>query len=227
MTSTRPSAGVRAAAVAWLLQPLYLLIELVAAAVNTAPYSLWHNTISDLGATTCTRIDYQSAQVPVCSPAHLVVNGSFVLFGAAMAVAAVLLRPHLPRGRLVTAAVVCWVVAGASSVGSGLTPLDRALELHALVSAPGIVLSGVAMVLTGWALARAWSSRWWALVAAGVLSTAAGLLMLVRLEVQWGGLVERIALWPSYFACAAVALALLHRTGTVPALRWSRWTTAR
>src|SRR5699024_7278914 len=109
MTSTRPSAGVRAAAVAWLLQPLYLLIELVAAAVNTAPYSLWHNTISDLGATTCTRIDYQSAQVPVCSSEHLVYNGSFVLFGEAMAVAVVLLRTHLPRVRLVVAGGFCWV----------------------------------------------------------------------------------------------------------------------
>ena len=212
-SDSRTSARTRLGAVLWLLQPAYLLVELVAAALSTAPYSLLHNTISDLGAITCTTIGYPSQDVPVCSPAHLTVNASFVLFGLAMAAGAVLLRPRLPQGKLSTAAVVTWMVAGLSSIGSGLTPLDQLMEAHILVSTPGIVVSGVAILLTGMALSREWSRRWWPAVLVGAICTAAGLLMFVRLEVQWGGLIERIALWPSFLACALVALAVLWRGG--------------
>ncbi len=198
--------------VLWAVQVLYVPVELAAAALATAPYSLLHRTISDLGATTCTTIPYPAQDVAVCSPAHAVVNASFVLFGLAMAAGAVLLRPLLPRGGATTTAVVAWVLTGASSVGAGLTPLDRALELHALVSAPGIVLGGVATVLTAAALARAWRRpAWWWLAAVGAVSAATGLLMVVRLEVAWGGLLERVALWPTFVACTLVALALLRR----------------
>lgn len=214
-TSTAPAAPIstkaRLGAALWLVQPAYLLLELIAAAMSTAPYSLLHNTISDLGATTCTTIAYPGQDVPVCSPAHLAVNASFVLFGLAMAAGAVLLRSRLPRGRLITTAVVVWVVAGLSSVGSGLTPLDQLMEAHILLSTPGIVCSGVAIVLTGPALAWQWSRRWWPAVLLGAICTAAGLLMFVRLEVQWGGLIERIALWPSFGVCALVAVAVLRR----------------
>lgn len=193
-------------------QLLYVPIELIGASLSTAQYSLLHNTISDLGATTCTTIPYPSQGVLVCSPAHILINGSTVLFGLAMTVGAFLLRPWLPRGATMTTAVVLWSIVGVSSVGAGLTPLDQMINLHALVATPGIVLSGVAMVLTGIALARTWRSPvWWWLVAAGAISTAAGTLLLVRLEVQWGGLIERVALWPSFAACALVAFAVLRQ----------------
>lgn len=212
-TGSRIGSRTWLGAACWLAQPVYLVVELVAAAMSTAPYSLLHRTISDLGATTCTTIGYPSQGVPVCSPANLAVNGSFVLFGLAMVAGAVLLRSRLPEGGLTSAAVVAWVVAGLSSVGSGLTPLDQLLELHALVSAPGIAVSGVAVLLTAVVLARSWSRSWWVAVVLGAVSTAAGVLMLVRLEVQWGGLIERVALWPSFAVCAVVALAVLRRRG--------------
>lgn len=220
-TATPRGTRTRLGAALWLAQPVYLVVELIAAALATAPYSLLHHTISDLGAITCTTSAYPSQDVPVCSPAHLTVNASFVLFGAAMAIGALLLRPWLPRSGLTTAAVALWVVAGASSIGSGLTPLDQLLELHALVSTPGIVLSGAATVLTGVALLGSWGRRWRWLIPAGAVSAAAGVLMVVRLEVQWGGLIERIALWPSFAVCAVVAGAVLWRRSTreVPVFR--------
>lgn len=209
----RPLPGrVRAGFLLWALQPLYLVIELVGAALSTAPYSLLHSTISDLGATTCTAIAYPTEDVLVCSPAHAALNASFVVFGLAMALGAVLLRPWLPPGAAMSTATVLWVVTGASSIGTGLTPLDQALTLHALVSTPGIVLSGAAMALTGIALARSWQRpAWWGLAAGGILSCAAGILLLVRLDTAWIGLLERLCLWPSYAACTLVALAVLGR----------------
>lgn len=216
METAPSSRALRIGLTLWLAQPVYLLVELLATGLSRAPYSLLHNTISDLGATTCTTIPYPAEDVPVCSPLHTVVNASFVVFGLAMAVGAVLLRRVLPRGRTTTAAVVAWVIAGASSIGSGLTPLDQMLTLHALVSAPGIVLSGAAMVLTGAAVIRSRRSGAWWLIVMGALSAAAGLLMLVRLEVQWGGLIERLALWPSFVACAFIALEVVRRPAVVP-----------
>lgn len=109
----------------WLVQPLYLVLELAAVAAFRAPYSLLANTISDLGSTTCTTIAYPLGPVPVCSPAHGLVNAAFVVFGLLTGVGAVLLRPRLPPGRLVAAATVLWVVAGVSSVATGLVPLTK------------------------------------------------------------------------------------------------------
>ena len=52
----------------------------------------------------------------------------------------------------------------------------------------------------------------------GAINALAGALMVVRLEVQWGGLIERIALWPSFVVCAVVAVAVLGRrsAGALP-----------
>lgn len=195
----------------WATAPLALLVEIVAATLSRAPYSLLHHTISDLGATRCTTIPYPSADVAVCSPAHGLVNASFVGLGLAMAVGAVLLHRDLPRRRLTTAATLAWVLAGLSTVGSGLTPLDRALLAHAVVSVPAIVACGVAMALTGAVLA-ARDVRWRAVLVLGVVCALLGAIMVVRLDVRWGGLLERAALWPSYAVMPVVAWHLLRRT---------------
>jgi hypothetical membrane protein len=210
---SRSRAVTVAGAALWLTAPLALVAELVAAQRSQAPYSLLHNTISDLGATTCTTIPYPSEDVAVCSPAHALVNGSFVLLGLAMALGALLLHRNLrsrapSRRRTATAATVVWVVCGVSTVGAGLTPLDRALEAHALVSVPAIVVCGAAMALTGAALTRQ-DPRWRLLTVLGVLAAVVGLVMVLRLEVRWGGLLERLALWPSYAAMPVVAWHLL------------------
>lgn len=207
----------------WLVQVLYLPVELIAAAVATAPYSLLDNTISDLGAVGCTAVAYPTGPVAVCSPAHGAVNVSFVVFGAAMAVGAVLLRPALfgPRGGWF--ATAAWVVAGVAQVGSGLVPLDVDLEGHALVSAPGIVATGLATVLMG---LRAVALRRWpvwraVVVSLGVVGLLCGVLFVVRLDTQWGGLLERVALWPSVVLLTVVAC-LVASTTSVP-----RWGTSR
>jgi hypothetical protein len=189
----------------WLVQALYLAVELVAVAVVQAPYSLLDNTISDLGAVGCTTVAYPTGPVPVCSPAHAAVNAAFVVFGAAMALGAVLMRPFLFAPRRGWVATGAWVVAGAGQVGAGLLPLDVDLEGHALVSAPGIVATGLAVASTGWRSRVA--GRWRpALVATGVVGFACGAVFVVRLDTAWGGLLERVALWPSTVVLTLLAV---------------------
>src|SRR5699024_12375228 len=116
------------------VQPLSILAELLTVAAVTAPYSFLNNTIRDLGATTCTTIDYTVGPVFVCSPWHLLVNDAFIVFGVLMVLGVYLVRGWFQPGRVAIAGVVLWIVSGISSIGTGLTPLDQALEVHAVMS---------------------------------------------------------------------------------------------
>ncbi|MFI6958149.1 hypothetical protein ACIBJI_32340, partial [Nocardia sp. NPDC050408] len=70
----------------------YLLAELVTvtATVWKTAYSFRHDTISDLGITTCTP--------NMCSPMHLVINATFVALGSLTIVGAIGFRDYIPHG---------------------------------------------------------------------------------------------------------------------------------
>lgn len=206
----RSPAG--AGALMWAVQPLYIVCELVAASAATAPYSLTNNTISDLGATTCTTIAYPYGDIPVCSPLHALVNGALVLFGLLMALGAILLRGWLPRGATATTAVVLWCVTGLSSIATGLVPLDRNLDLHALVALPAFFAQCLALFVTAYALRhRRGQSR--AALIAGTVSIVGLIVFLARTaSADPGGLFERLALWPGYLWLPVLAVAVLHQS---------------
>jgi hypothetical membrane protein len=204
--------AVTVGAVAWIVQPLYLVAELVAAWGSTAPYSMLDQTISDLGATQCTTIAYPYGDVAVCSPWHPLVNGSFVVFGVLLAVGAVLLRGSLPRPRLAAASTVAWVVAGLSSVATGLVPVDQDLELHALVALPSLVALPLALLLLAASLRAAVPRLGVATAVVGLVSLAGSVVfLLTATSPDLGGLWERLAFWPSYLWVPVVAVVILRR----------------
>lgn len=179
----------RLGAIAWLVQPLYLLAEVVTATAVTVPYSFADNTISDLGASTCTTIAYRFGDVPVCSPWHPVLNIALVVSGALMIIGALFVRHLAARGW----ARGLWIVAGLSSIGTGLVPLDRDLDLHVIVSLPALFAMPLALLATGLKLSRG------KLAVVGLVCLAAAVTFVVRAaEPELGGLFERIALWPGY-----------------------------
>ncbi len=216
VSSAVPSSRVRALALlCWAIQPLSLVVEVVAVAAVRAPYSWLDNTISDLGARSCTTVRYPGLDVAVCSPLHALVNVSFAVGGLTTLLGAWLLLRR-PDGRLARLPISLWTVYAASGVATALVPLDVDAELHYLLSTPAVLLGGAAVATTarllgrhGWRGARLW-------VGVGVLSTVASLLLTVRLDPAWGGLLERIGIWPSAVALAVFAWAL-HR-------RLPRWT---
>lgn len=228
MTSVSTAAGTpvsstaRIGAVMWLVQPIYVGTELVTAAKVTAPYSFADNTISDLGASSCTSIEYPFGPVPVCSPWHGLLNGSFVVFGLFLALGAVLIRRWLPPGATATISVVLWVIAGLSSIGTGLVPLDQDLGLHALVSEPVFVAQPLALITLGLALRRYRPALAWSALTVGVISLAGVAAFFVRAgSADLGGLLERLALWPGYLWLPVFALAAMRSldpaTGARPA----------
>lgn len=198
------SALTRWALLLWCIQPLSILIEFVVAGFVQVPYSFVDNTISDLGAVTCTEIPYPAELVPVCSPAHALLNGGFIGLGAALVVGAAFLLRSQPRSRLLTIALALWLICGLSIIATGLVPLDVDLELHALVSIPAIVLQPVALALHAAVFARR-SRRWWMLTAIGAVIAVETVWFILRLEVRYGGLLERIAIWPVVIALPVLA----------------------
>ena len=174
------------------LQLTTLPAEILTAAHFSPRYSWVGNTISDLGARTCTEIPYPHGPVAVCSPWHAVMNGSMILAGAAIVLLVALGRdrPGLRGG-----AGVLWVIGGVSTVLTGLVPLDVDLSVHVLVSLPVFLAFPVAIALSGRRLCGMWG---WLGLAVGLVSLCAGLLLTLWTGASpWGGLLERIALWPA------------------------------
>ncbi len=196
----------------WFVQPIYILVEVVTAAKTTAAYSFADNTISDLAAGSCGSIDYPFGAVAVCSPWHGLMNTSFIVFGLFLAIGGIVLGSRLPAGKSRTVSVLLWLISGLSSIMTGLVPLNVDLELHTLVSTPAFLAQPAALMATGWALRRHRPGLAWSALATGVVSAAGAVAFLVRFDsADFGGLLERLALWPTYLWVPAMALTFLPR----------------
>lgn len=185
-----------------LVRPAYVALELVVAAGTTGDYSLLHDTVSDLGALDCA--------ATYCSPWHDLMNGTFVGTGLLLAGGAALLAPRF--GRVVTGLLV---VAGFSSVATGLAPIDQGATAHALAAAPLFVCQPVALLLLARRVRGSHPRLTVALglTGAGTAAAAVGFI-LAGGESGGAGLLERLALWPVLFALAGAAVALRGRTST-------------
>ncbi|OLM19655.1 MULTISPECIES: DUF998 domain-containing protein [unclassified Pseudonocardia] len=192
-------------------QMLYLPLELLVVRTVRAPYDLVGSTISELGAVTCAEYPGPAAVVAVCSPWHAVMNTAFVVFGALMAVGAVLARPAFRPGRLGTVAAGAWVVTGLGSIGTGLVPVDVSVDLHLLVSNPVAVAQPCALLLTARVLPRPSPLLAATGTALGLVAAAATVVFLGAGPPELGGLLERLVVWPATAWLGAVAVRLLLR----------------
>ena len=190
----RSGRWVRWGAALWLVRPAYVLSEVVVAAATTGGYSFVDDTVSDLGALGC--------DPAYCSPRHAVMNASFIGFGILLALGALMLAPRI--GRVASALLV---VAGLSSIGVGLAPVDQDSGLHTLVATPLFVVQPVALLVLARVLcARRGLSRLLAVI--GAVTAAGAVGFIVADGAPGSGALERLALWPVLVALAAVAAAV-------------------
>lgn len=218
---TRPTGrsrtGPRLGLLAWACLPAAIVVELVVAAVvrttGAMPYDLLRSTISDLGVRSCGELAYPLGPVFLCSPAHTLMNASFVVSGVLLAVGAVLTAPLLPRGRLRGFLVTLWVVAGVSTALTGLVPVDVDLALHTLASTPVFLAQPLAHVLTAVALRRTRPrlAAVGVLVGAVTLVTGGGFTLWME-AMRLGGLFERVTTWPALLWLGVHAVTTLRRT---------------
>jgi hypothetical membrane protein len=197
----------RAGVLAWALRPAYLVVE-IGVAVTATTYSFTGDTVSDLGAVSCTEA--------VCSPGHGVMNGAFVVFGALLAFGAVAIFGRFGRSGSAVAASALLVVSGLSSMAVGFTPLDQHPAAHAAVAAPLFIAQPVALVLLGLLVRHQRPVTGLAVMATGLVCAVAAVAFLV-LE-SGAGITERIALWPVFVALAVVVAPPLapDRDGAAP-----------
>ncbi len=187
-----PTRAARLGALAFLLRPTYVLTEVVTAAATRGGYSFVSDSVSRLGEVGCTP-DY-------CSPRHAVMNGSFIGYGVLLAGGAALLAR--PLGPWVTGLLV---VSGASSVATGLAPLDQDATLHAIAATPLFVGQPVALLALGHRLREERPVLAKGLLVTGLVTGAAAVGFILSGDEQVGGALERLALWPVLGALAAYA----------------------
>jgi len=199
-----------------MLQPLYILAELMSVLAVRAPYSLLDSTISAAGATTCTTIVDATGTVEVCSPLGWVLNSAMVLAGAGVAVGIVLLRPWLPTRRGRNGIVVTGIISGVSMAATGLVPLDLNMDLHVLVALPQFISFPVMLALLAVILRHEAPGTAILSGLAACLCVLGVVLFIVFLEAPHGaGLFERLALWPWSLALGPVGLMMLGRVRAV------------
>lgn len=187
------------------------------------PYSRREGLISDLGAVGCGEFDGRN----VCSPAHLLMNASFVVQGVGMMVGAIFLgsvllctaaRPQ-PAAALVrrtrraaATAVRCLMfAAGAGTVMVGLVPEDVGSRWHVVGAVSYFVAGAVALLLLGWLWFRQ-TPLGWLILACGAVSfgalVAAGV---TGLHVPEPGTLERLMGYPITIGTAAAGLVVAQR----------------
>lgn len=218
MVSSERRSGVlfTAGLILWLAQIGYVAAELITVSQIRAPYSLLDNTVSDAGARTCTTVSYPWGPVPVCSPLNRLLNGATITLGMAMAVGAMALHLTLPsRVRFWGWVSGLAVVTGMSLAGTGLVPLDANLALHTAIAMPQFLTFPALLIVLAASIRRV-SRR------ASVIALAAGMVCVVGAvgfasrigDPSWGGLLQRLALWPPYLALPLVAISLRPRRET-------------
>lgn len=162
----RPLGG----ALLWIVGSVQFLVAMVVVQLAwTTPYDIWTNAVSDLGAVTCAENAMGTSYV--CSPLHVVFNVSIIVFGLAIAVGAVAVRPSFPVGRVATAGMAVLVVAGIGAALVGVFPEDVYGAGHAIGALLAFDGASIALILLG--VATLGKPRW---AGYGVLSLACGIV---------------------------------------------------
>ncbi len=182
---------------AWLVQPGYIAAEAVIGLGLGVAYSFRHDTISALG-TGCSAVVLEG-----CSSQPWVMNAVFIGFGALQAIGAWhFLRDRSSRRHQLVGGL--WAVAGSFSILVGLFPVDAHPVAHTLVALPVFIAQPLAIVLHARLLPRSpQRGVGMALGTASILGAASFGLLLG--SEQWGGLAERVAIWPAKIWLAVAA----------------------
>ncbi|MCB5273989.1 hypothetical protein BJG92_01515 [Arthrobacter sp. SO5] len=216
-----------------VLQYFVAEAAVIGAWAGAAPYSRRTGYISDLGATGCG--DFEGRDV--CSPAHLLMNASFVVQGLGMIVGALLLSAALlctaarPGVRFVPghasrapwrAALAARVFAGVAGVGTvvvGFVPEDAGSAWHGVGAVMYFAAGALALLLLGWLWLRQTPLGWF-ILACGLVSLAALITGGVTgMRVPEPGTLERLMGYPITVGMAAVGLVVAQRVRLALAAR--------
>jgi len=193
----------------WLLSVQYFAVQIIVAGQWAQPFSVLHNTISDLGNTTCG--PYRDALI--CSPLHTWMNLSFVALGMGMILGALLIQRSLrPTGKAAAVGLWCMVLAGIGTILVGLFPENTVSIVHVVGATLPFTLGNVALLLFSRALPLPRALRACALIfGTGALVSLALFFTHTYLSLGIGG-TERLTAYPQTIWLIIVTTYLLaHR----------------
>jgi len=176
----------------WMVSVQYYIIQILVAVAWAMPYSVFHNTISDLGNTVC---GPYSARY-VCSPLHGFMNGSFIVLGVTMIFGGILIYQEFKETRGSLAGFMFMIIAGIGTLLVGLFPENTISSLHVVGALLPFLIGNVGMVVLGMVLDLPKLLRYYT-IASGVISLIA--LVFFTFHVYFGldiGGVERIVAYP-------------------------------
>lgn len=192
------SRRVDVGALLWVGCLQYFVAEAVCISAWRGVYSLRNNYISDLGARACPGAG--AGVATVCSPLHDLMNASFLLQGALLAIGTCLVFPRRPASGWGAAGLGFVAASGLGVALVGWAPEDVAPGWHYLGAGENLIFSNLGTLLTGVALAQGpKSGRRFAAysVVSGLVGLAA--VALIGSSMNFGGdvgIVERLAAYP-------------------------------
>jgi hypothetical membrane protein len=195
--------------VSWMLSVVFLVGQVIAqSAWRGTQYSVLNDAISDLGVTVCGTVSLGGVPGYYCSPLHDVMNASFILTGAFIALGAYLTRPAWPWNKKMLAGMVLIALAGVGKAVAGLNPANVDFTLHSIGSL-GIPVGDIGLVLIGLGFRK--RVRWVAALslAMGVVGFLGFIYFLVGNSLP--GLWERVGSYPIIFWCMAMGFLFLFR----------------
>lgn len=178
--------------IVWILSIQYYIVQLIVAQDWPKPYSLAHNTISDLGVTSCGSY----SRMLVCSPLHVLMNASFILLGLFMIVGSMLIYYQRKKNMGSAVGFSCMAIAGIGTIMVGLYPENTMSGLHIVGAALPFLIGNFGLVILGRALDIPKSLRYFTIFS-GVLTLAALALFMTQtyLGIGIGGM-ERVVAYP-------------------------------
>lgn len=178
--------------IVWILSAHYFVVQIVAAKAWNTPFSIANNPISDLGNTACGLY----ADRFVCSPLSGLMNMSFVMLGAFMAIGSLLIYQGFKKSTGSFIGFSLMGVAGFGAVLVGVFPENTIHGLHGLGAFLAFACGNVALIVLGSVLEMPKSMRYYTLFS-GVFALGALVLYgtMTYLGLGEGGM-ERLASYP-------------------------------
>lgn len=213
MKSTPRTNALRVAALLWLFSAQFFLAQAIVQSAWSTPFSLTQNFISDLGNTVCAAYPAGS-EMYVCSPWHLWMNASFILFGLTIPLGAGFAREAFRPGLLRTAALVLLAIAGPGYIAVGLVPENVNITPHKVGAGFVFVSGNLGLALLGLEVLATFRKTILAiaLTALGIVGFIATALLVSGNYLGTGiGGMERIAAYPLPIGLIMVGLFLVQQ----------------
>lgn len=191
-TKTRKTAPLLLGSILWILNIQYFITQFFVALDWPKSYGVLHNTISDLGNTTCGLYRGDS----VCSPSHSWMNLSFVALGLSMSLGSILMYRSYTKNLASATGFGCMFLAGLGTILVGIFPENTISVLHIIGATLPFLVGNLGLVVLGLTLHVPRALRYYTSIS-GLVALAGLLLFLSHtyLGIEIGGM-ERITAYP-------------------------------